>query len=359
MANAQSIDCFPPDVLAAFARGDIREDDRLEAIGAHLDTCPACLANVEALSADRDHLLEAIRSSSVVDDVPSEPSFRDALRQVLELPHAKALQESTASPHGATVGPGSHQSSAAYSPAPLRVGDYDLLEPIGTGGMGVVYRALHRHLRREVALKVLRAERLESADAQARFRHEVDAVNRVSSRYVVGASDAGEVDGLHYLAMELLDGVNLSVVANGRAPLHVADACEIARQAALGLSAAHEHGLVHRDFKPSNLMLCWSDDGEQSQREPVVKLLDLGLSRFDTDDRTALTSVDQIMGTIDYMAPEQCIDSRTVDIRADLYSLGATLTRLLAGSPPWSGPGYETKGAKLRALLTEAPPSIG
>ena len=167
--------------------------------------------------------------------------------------------------------------------------------------------------------------------------------------------DAGECHGTHYLVMELVQGVDLAQAVNTLGPLPIAAACEIIRQAAVGLQHVYENGLVHRDIKPSNLMLATGPQGVQ------VKILDLGLALLDEQQPAGsgeLTSTGQIMGTIDYMAPEQAGDTHTVDIRADIYSLGAALYRLLTGRVPYHSPRYTTSVKKLLALTTHEPPRI-
>ncbi|HVS35870.1 MAG TPA: protein kinase [Gemmataceae bacterium] len=211
----------------------------------------------------------------------------------------------------------------------LILGSYVLLEPLGEGGMGQVFQARQRKLGRIDAVKVVRAERLSSPDALDRFQREMRAAAALSHPNVVHAYYADEDKGRHYFAMELLAGVDLAHLVETNGPLPFAEACDYIRQAALGLQHAHERGLVHRDVKPQNLM-----------RTPngVVKVLDLGLARVETrtdsGERT-LTETGTVMGTPDYIAPEQVRQSHTVDARADLYSLGCTLYYLLTGRPPF------------------------
>jgi serine/threonine protein kinase len=243
------------------------------------------------------------------------------------------------------------------SPSRLRdhmqeqLGHYQLLEKLGEGGMGAVYKALHGKLEKLVALKVLPAGRLKNEQAVARFEREMRAVGRLNHPNIVAAHDAGEIDGHHYLVMELVDGVDLSVLVRRCGPLPVAEACEVIRQAALGLDHAYAFGMVHRDIKPGNLMLT---------RDGQVKVLDMGLALLDEmrgggGAVVELTTSGQMMGTLDYMAPEQGTDSHQVDIRADVYSLGATLFKLISGQPPFFGPKYDSPISKLMALATEPP----
>jgi serine/threonine protein kinase/WD40 repeat protein len=220
----------------------------------------------------------------------------------------------------------------------LVVGPYLLLEPLGQGGMGQVFKARDPLMKRVVALKLIRAERLQKADALSRFQHEIVAAGRLSHPNVVIAHHAVQVGATVCLVMEYVEGTDLGQLLKQRGPLPPAEACEYVRQAALGLQHAHERGLVHRDVKPSNLLLTRAAGAQASG---VVKVLDLGLARLgataDEDSATALTGDGTVMGTPDYMAPEQAGNAHAVDIRADIYSLGCTLYALLAGKAPFAG----------------------
>jgi serine/threonine protein kinase len=217
--------------------------------------------------------------------------------------------------------------------------------------MGAVYRADHIHLKKRVAVKLLPPDRMADATAQARFQREMEVVGKLDHPNIVRATDAGEVDGTHFLVMELIEGMNLSQIVKWCGPLPLAEACELIRQAALGLQHAHEHGLVHRDIKPQNLMLT---------AKGKVKVLDLGLALLRNDRFLlgGLTGSGQVMGTADYMAPEQWEDSHWVDIRADMYSLGCTLYFLLTGWPPFGGPGNESIVRKMAAHLRDDPAAL-
>src|SRR5262245_18781543 len=215
----------------------------------------------------------------------------------------------------------------------LVLGPYVLLDRLGEGGMGRVFKARDKRLGRVVALKVIRKERLADPDAVRRFRTEVQAVARLTHPNIVHAYDADQAGDAHFLVMEFVAGVDLARLVKERGPLPARDACEYVRQAALGLQHAFEQGLVHRDVKPQNLLL--------SAAGGVVKVLDLGLARLrreeGSDSNTALTGEGGVVGTPDYMAPEQFEDAHEVDVRADLYSLGCTLYFLLAGRAPFAG----------------------
>jgi serine/threonine-protein kinase len=247
----------------------------------------------------------------------------------------------------------------------LLVGPYVLLEPLGAGGMGQVFKARHRLMNRLAAVKLIRPEARSSPDFLQRFLREVEAAAQLAHPNIVAAFDAAQYGATLYLAMEYVPGMDLGRLLKAHGPLPVDRACDYVRQAALGLQHAHERGLIHRDIKPSNLLVAIEDRGSgmedrglkiedrrskiadrSSIRNPrssiplsgTIKLLDLGLARLqlDTgDERRRLTQEGEVMGTPDYMAPEQVLDSRQADIRSDIYALGCTLYHLLAGQPPF------------------------
>ena len=218
------------------------------------------------------------------------------------------------------------------------IGEYTVLGEIGHGGMGSVYRARHRMMDRLVAIKILPAAVVASPEMVERFHREMQAVARLSHPNIVTAYDAGQCDGTHFLAMELIDGVDLSRQVREHGPLAVADAVNYILQAAQGLAYVHAAGMIHRDIKPSNLLL---DKGGR------IKVIDLGLARFDRGARCGesgeavaeLTKSGAVFGTVAYMAPEQASGRNRVDQRADVYSLGCTLCFLLTGQPVFPGEG--------------------
>lgn len=253
-------------------------------------------------------------------------------------------------PGGSTLPNAGFNFPGGYPPAHTQLGEYELIEKLGEGGMGAVYRARHMRLGREVALKALSPTHLKDHRALVRFDREMRAVGAVDHPNVVRAMDAREIGGTRFLVMEFVDGMELSDVVRHVGPLAIPDAAELIRQAACGLQAAHEHGLVHRDIKPSNLMLT---------RHGWVKLCDLGLARFAMDlGEEEVTGTGQAMGTPDYMAPEQIANSRRVDIRADVYSLGCTFYKLLTGWAPFTGPEYRTAVQKMMAHTDKDPPAV-
>ena len=234
---------------------------------------------------------------------------------------------------------------------PPLLGDYEIVEELGRGGMGVVYKARHRRLKKLVALKVLRADWAANREALERFTREIEALGRLHHANLVSATDAREDAGFCFLVMEYVEGQNLAALIRRCGPLPPADACEIARQAALGLEHSHRQGLVHRDIKPSNIML--ATDG-------TIKILDMGLARLQDSlaPGEGLTSSGQVVGTPDYVAPEQARGEAQIDIRTDIYSLGCTLYYLLAGEPPFGPPEHASFAAKVAAHLHEPFPSI-
>lgn len=228
----------------------------------------------------------------------------------------------------------------------LELGGYRLLEPIGSGGMGEVFLARQLKFGRLVALKLIRPHFAAEANLIARFQREAKAVANLNHPNIVVLYDADEHNGTHFLSMEYVRGLDLSDLVAKHGPLPIAPACDYMRQAALGLQHAHEHNLIHRDIKPSNLLVAMSEG--QGPMSPtgdygLVKILDLGLARVNEDPTQAHLTRDRgLLGTPDYMSPEQGRDSSKVDGRSDLYSLGCTFYFLLTGQPPFpDGSGVE------------------
>ena len=239
-------------------------------------------------------------------------------------------------------------TAGAADLAGQRLGNYELLERIGAGGMGVVYRARHAWLGRTVAIKFVDRHLVDNPSARSRFAREAQALGELDHPNIVRATDAGELAGAHFLVTEYVEGPDLTKLIAQRGALPVADACEIIRQAALGVQHVHDHGLVHRDIKPSNLILATSG---------TVKLLDFGLARL-LVGQTTQTSSGEVLGTLDYLAPEQAADPRRVDGRADMYSLGCAFYFLLSGQAPFDGPRYSTAVSKIHAHLADEPPDL-
>jgi serine/threonine protein kinase len=210
------------------------------------------------------------------------------------------------------------------------IGKYRVLERIGSGGMSSVYLCEHKYMRRRAAVKVLPTSMAEDPAALERFYLEARAVAALDHPNIVRAYDVDQDDDLHFLVMEYVEGLSIQELVRKEGPLAPARAAEIIRQAALGLQHAHDTaGLVHRDIKPGNLIV---------DKAGTVKILDLGLARFFHEENESITQKydETVLGTADYLAPEQILDSHSVDIRADVYSLGTTLYYCLAGKAPFA-----------------------
>ena len=230
----------------------------------------------------------------------------------------------------------------------LVVGQYLILDKLGEGGKGRVYKAIQLRLNRPVALKVVRNSLLNNETALRRFRREVRSAGQLNHPNIVRVFDADQVGNRHFLAMEYIDGVDLGKLVKDRGPLPIAMACSYVRQAAIGLQHAHDRSMIHRDVKPANLLVGVNEKGEYAVRN-VVKILDMGLARFEDGEggasSTELTRVNTVVGTPDFMSPEQAKNARGVDHRSDLYSLGGTFYYLLTGEPPFP------KGNPLEKLM--------
>ena len=229
------------------------------------------------------------------------------------------------------------------------LGKYKLLDHLGTGGMSSVYLAEHVLMQRRVAIKVLPKNRVEDSSYLARFHREAQAAAALDHRNIVRAYDVDNDGAIHYLVMEYVDGRDLQRIVKEDGPLDYAEAVEYMRQSADGLDHAHQAGLIHRDVKPANLLV---------DPKNVVKVLDLGLARFTADDDRASLTVaydENVLGTADYLAPEQAIDSHGVDARADIYGLGCSLYYLVTGHPPFPD---GTLPQRLMMHQKHQPPSI-
>lgn len=316
--------CPPDDVLARYSAGTL-DDSAALALGDHLGACAACLGRLDRLEA-RERPRRVPAASSV-----APPALAGAVARVL--------------------------GAGAPDPnAPPDVPGYRVAERVAQGGMGTVYRAVHVRLGKEVALKVIRGRA--GPEAAARFEREARAAGRLDHPNVVRALDAGEVGGTPFLVMEFVPGRTLAQLVRAEGPLPLARACALARQVAAGLAAAHAAGIVHRDVKPSNVML--TPDG-------TAKLLDLGLAVLSgeadpppgaprerpssaagepiTEAGATLTHTGHALGTRDYMAPEQKAAPQSVGPAADVYGLGATLWFLLTGQPPAGSAPFAPTGA--------------
>jgi len=229
----------------------------------------------------------------------------------------------------------------------LRLGSYVIEDKLGQGGMGMVYRSRHVRMKREVALKVVSGKMSKDPEMMKRFRREVEAAAKLHHPNIVVAHDASDEAGTAYLVMEYIDGKDLAAIVKKKGPLKISQAVNFIYQAALGLEYAHSQGVIHRDIKPSNLLLDHSG---------AVKILDMGLARIEEEEGAAeLTATGAVMGTIDYMAPEQAISTKHATAQSDIYSLGCSLWYLLTARPMFGG---ESLMAKLLSHRSEPIPSL-
>jgi hypothetical protein len=327
--------------LAAFGLGRLEEAAEA-AVESHLADCAICRTVVENLPADA--LVNNLRRFAQPAG-PAPPTDSWAGHEAPTATKTPIAPEEPETP-----------------PELARHPRYRVLELLGAGGMGVVYKAEHQLMERPVALKLINQSLIKDPEAVERFRREVKSAARLAHPNIVAAHDAEQSGDVHFLVMEFVEGTSLDRLVGEAGPLPVVPACDYVRQAALGLQHAFERGMVHRDIKPGNLMR--TPDGR-------IKVLDFGLARFAREstppsvspapeggDRSPepgvrrscapLTRVGTLMGTPDYMAPEQAASLHAADIRADIYSLGCTLYYLLTGEPPFP------KGTTVDKLLAHA-----
>lgn len=293
--------------LSDYNRGLLSPDEAV-AIETHISDCEPCCETIVSLSSD--------------------DTFVGLLKDARQLPVDRAPDHDS----------GGARSSSSHGGIPPELAEhprYEIVRLIGKGGMGDVYEAIHRKMERRVALKVINRALFQKTEAVNRFHREVKTAAQLSHPNIVTSHDADQAGEHHFMVMEYVDGVDLSHVVKDRGALPVAEACDYIRQAAIGLQHAHERGMVHRDIKPHNLMVT---------EEGTVKILDFGLASLAPEaipasdavaSRSDLTAAGAIMGTPDFISPEQAEDARKVDIRSDIYSLGATLYYLLSGRVPF------------------------
>ncbi|MCE9606246.1 MAG: serine/threonine protein kinase [Planctomycetia bacterium] len=225
--------------------------------------------------------------------------------------------------------------------ASLSFGNYLLLAQIGVGASGAVFKGKHKSSGRLVAIKVLSSAIAQDDVAVRRFQREIEAAGRLAHPNIVQSFDAGQLNGQHYLVMEYVDGADLTTLVKDNGVFSIDMAIRTISQAAAGLQYAHEQGVIHRDIKPRNLL---------QDKQGGVRLLDLGLVRF-SDGGSSITATQAVMGTIDYMSPEQAVDPKRADVRSDIYSLGCTLWFLLVGRKL-----YDAKGVVDRIMMHRSSP---
>ena len=344
---ASSRSCPDHFMLLSLAEGQLSEEEST-AISAHVEDCPHCDAKLEQIEDASDPLIQALVSLPATED--DEPTFRRLQAELLANPLPFEGERSFTNGPGSTEQWPDEELAARYPvmQLPFQLGNYDLLEQIGAGSHGAVFRARHRRLEREVAVKLLMRASSHSVDE---FLHEMRVVGKLDHPNIIRATDAGEHEGVYFLVMEFVPGLDVSSLLRRTGPLPIAEACEIARQCALGLDVAHRSQLVHRDIKTSNLL--FTHRGQ-------VKILDLGLATISSATHSVGSgqpAESHPRGTADYMAPEQWRASDAVSGKADLYSLGCTLFKLLAGNPPFR-PLPADRASLQEAHLQSDPPSL-
>jgi serine/threonine protein kinase len=332
--------CFSDQVLIDFQLGKL-EPRQIALVASELQACPQCAQRLAAMDDVEDGLVAQFKG--LFASANSDPQRHDSTQVNQPSPPAAAP-------------PANHPSRQTFSTvataSPRLLGPYRIEAQIGRGGMGTVWQATHEHLKRKVAIKLLPAERLADSQWVSRFFREMEVCGRLIHPNLVHAYDAGEVNGQPFLAMELLSGVDLAELVRRTGPLSVPEACEVTRQAAVGLEFAHAHHSVHRDIKPSNLFLT---------NQGTVKVLDLGLARLvdvAVPAQQAMTGAHELLGTLAYMAPEQFHDSHSATAAADIYGLGCTLFFLLMGGPPFAAGVYQGPISMAVAHATTEPPKL-
>ncbi len=311
--NYDSSQCPLKTELSQFLAGEI-SGASFESLHLHIDSCSRCQDELAAIARPTDAVVNMIAGAQHVPPVQLEASLHEKLERMRHsLGAAKASDPSLPTLNVNTI-----------------VRDYQILELIGEGGMGCVYRAIHTRLNRQVAIKVLRQDRVNSQEAITRFSREMQLIAKLDHPNIVKATDAGEQDGLHYLVMEYLAGVDVARLLRGPITVSIGNACQIAQLAALAMESAHQQMIIHRDIKPSNLLVM--PDGS-------VKILDLGLAQFfDLPSEPAVSRADQAVGTLGYMSPEQLHRSGEITAQADIFSLGVTLHEVITGLRPQGSP---------------------
>ena len=293
---------------------------------------PAVESEVAKYLESRPELLERIASRS-------GDGFLQRLRNVQQRSHAEAVVKAEAvqpMAHRLAAVATNQPAAAKGSSVPTQLATYSgykVTKELGRGGMGVVYLAKNIQMDRLEVLKVLNERLLDHAGAKERFLREIRAVSKLSHTNIVTSYSILQLDELMVFAMEYVPGIDLHQYTHKYKPLPVGLACSFAKQIAAGLQHAHEKGLVHRDIKPSNIIVYKSDGQLQ------LKILDFGLAKATSEEGKAdgLTEDGTMLGTPEYMSPEQSLDAAQADIRADIYSLGCTLYFMLTGKPPFTG----------------------
>jgi serine/threonine protein kinase len=318
-----------------YIRGESSEK-QTQILEDHLHNCEVCQRTLERLADEPDSTMKLL----------AEAIF--AVTEGGSIPHI--TPPNVPSPNSKSPIHDSHPAMFSMQESSW-IRDYQIMESIGQGGMGTVFRAMHVRMEKLVAIKVLKSDRIDSPEAIARFKRETKLVAKLEHPNIVRALDAGEHDGRPYFVMEFVVGLDLSRLVRRIGPLPVPEACQIVRLASIALQFAHDQKIIHRDVKPSNLMI--TADGN-------VKLLDLGLAQIiDLTPEEAISRFDQAVGTLQYMAPEQRSGSHPITQQSDIFSLGVTLHELLTGQRPFERPGQPPLLTDLKNVRPDADPQLG
>ncbi|QDV49616.1 serine/threonine-protein kinase [Gimesia fumaroli] len=332
--------CISESLLVQYLVNELDEEVG-DLVRDHLNQCSLCQTKAETLSDDIElkEWHECHQRQQGKDDLQTYPFSEDRLDRlfnstVSSIQQSKPFSPQSPASHNQKNNSSINQSNSASFNRKLHqdtlrvIGSYHLIKKIGQGGMGVVYQAIHAHLKKQVVLKLLLNNDWENSNQSLRFYREMELVGQLDHPNIVKATDAGETDDTCFLVMEYLEGHDLKKILKTERSLSITAACSILRQAANGFQYIHNNNLIHRDIKPSNLFLT---------TEGKIKILDLGLAGLSHSETSFsdLTDSNCIMGSAYYMAPEQAMSVKTIDQRSDIYSLGCTFYQLLTGRLPF------------------------
>ena len=337
------ITCPTDETLKDYSTGNLNDSVATET-ESHVESCQRCQSRVEAFCGDEDHVVAQLRLLRHATRSAS-PDNIDTLTNAQAMIDTSAVEQPPLASRR-------HQPETVEIRSRFESGtEYELIERIGAGGMGEVWRGRHRKLDKIVAIKLIRSERSNNRDYVQRFLREMRAIGQLEHPNVVRATDAGELNATLYLVMEFVEGVDAGEVIKTRGPLPVENSIELFRQMALGLQHIHDKGILHRDIKPGNMMITKNNN---------VKILDAGLARWRESNGidSKLTGAGDVIGTPDYMSPEQWTDHDQLTPASDVYSLGCTFYCLLNGHAPFETSECRSFGKKMEAHLTETAPRL-